>query len=301
MANLVIMKGVPASGKSTRARELVQQGYKRFNRDDMRAMMDSSKWSGENESYITEMQHYMIGRALRKGFNVVCDDTNLNVKVEHALRKIAAKNNAGVQVIFIDTPLKECLARDAARANPVGEDVVRRYHKMVSSGSFQVENHISAQEYEQCQPPAYDPTLPWCILVDIDGTLAHNYGHRGFYDWHKVGGDSVDNIIAGVVDKYYAWNGTGNQVFVVVMSGRDAVCRPETEDWLYRNDIAYHEFYMRAEGDSRKDSIVKRELFDNHIRGRYNVLFVLDDRNQVVDMWRNELGLTCLQVAEGDF
>jgi hypothetical protein len=58
---------------------------------------------------------------------------------------------------------------------------------------------------------------------------------------------------------------------------------------------------MRPEGDNRKDSIVKRELFDTHVRNKFYIDFVLDDRDQVVDMWRNDLGLTCLQVDWGDF
>jgi hypothetical protein len=58
---------------------------------------------------------------------------------------------------------------------------------------------------------------------------------------------------------------------------------------------------MRKTGDRRADNIVKRELFEARVRNKYNIDFVLDDRNQVVDMWRNELKLTCLQVAEGDF
>jgi hypothetical protein len=58
---------------------------------------------------------------------------------------------------------------------------------------------------------------------------------------------------------------------------------------------------MRGHRDQRKDSIIKRELFDGHVRGRFYVEAVIDDRNQVVDMWRRELGLTCLQVDYGDF
>ena len=58
--------------------------------------------------------------------------------------------------------------------------------------------------------------------------------------------------------------------------------------------------HMRRAGDARKDSVVKRELFDAHVRDRYNVRRVYDDRNQVVDMWRS-LGLACLAVAEGNF
>jgi hypothetical protein len=57
---------------------------------------------------------------------------------------------------------------------------------------------------------------------------------------------------------------------------------------------------MREAGDSRKDSIVKQELYEKHIEPSYDVFVVLDDRNQVVDMWRS-LGLVCLQVAPGDF
>lgn len=61
-----------------------------------------------------------------------------------------------------------------------------------------------------------------------------------------------------------------------------------------------YELHMRPAGDRRRDSIVKAELFDRHVRDQYRVLVVLDDRKQVVEMWRS-LGLTCLQVAEGDF
>lgn len=64
--------------------------------------------------------------------------------------------------------------------------------------------------------------------------------------------------------------------------------------------MAYDWLYMRPEGDVRKDTEIKREIFDNYIRDKYRVLFVLDDRNSVVKMWR-DLGLKCLQVAEGDF
>jgi hypothetical protein len=83
-------------------------------------------------------------------------------------------------------------------------------------------------------------------------------------------------------------------------SGRQSEHREQTERWLAANNIAYDELLMRATDDQRQDSIVKEELYRNHILGRWNVLFVLDDRQQVVDTWRR-LGLTCMQVAPGDF
>jgi hypothetical protein len=57
---------------------------------------------------------------------------------------------------------------------------------------------------------------------------------------------------------------------------------------------------MRKTDDFRKDSIIKEEIYQENIEGKYNVLCVLDDRNQVVDFWRAK-GLTCFQVAPGDF
>ena len=104
----------------------------------------------------------------------------------------------------------------------------------------------------------------------------------------------MDDSIASLVERYQ------EDTTIIVLTGRDGSCKQLTIDWLTDNGIVYDEIYTRAEGDERKDSIIKRELFDNHIRGRYNVEFVLDDRNQVVEMWR-QMGLKCLQVAEGNF
>jgi hypothetical protein len=87
---------------------------------------------------------------------------------------------------------------------------------------------------------------------------------------------------------------------VVFMSGRDESCRAETEAWLAKHVGTAGPLHMRPAGDMRKDSLVKRELFDQHIAGRYAVRLILDDRDQVVSMWR-AMGLTVLQCAAGDF
>lgn len=88
---------------------------------------------------------------------------------------------------------------------------------------------------------------------------------------------------------------------VVFLSGRTAGCRDATDTWLRTHVLpTFEALHMRAVGDFRKDSIVKAELFDAHVRDDYDVACVLDDRKQVVEMWR-AMGLTVLQVAEGDF
>jgi len=96
---------------------------------------------------------------------------------------------------------------------------------------------------------------------------------------------------------------------IVFFSGRDAVCRDQTITWLNQQfrwesestAATDYKLFMRPQNDNRKDSIVKQELFEQHIVGRYYVEFVVDDRQQVVDMWRRTLGLTCVQVDYGDF
>jgi hypothetical protein len=88
---------------------------------------------------------------------------------------------------------------------------------------------------------------------------------------------------------------------IIFVSGRPDTYYEATRNFIYKKaNVGEFLLYMRKEGDIRKDSIIKKEIFDNHIRDKYYVDFVLDDRNSVVNMWR-EIGLTCLQVAPGDF
>ena len=139
-----------------------------------------------------------------------------------------------------------------------------------------------------------DPKLPFCIICDIDGTIAEK-GDRSPYDWKKVGLDTPKENVIHILEAYTSINKR-----IILFSGRDGSCVAETVEWLAEKKVPYDELHLRKADDNRKDSIIKRELYNKHIKGKYNVLFVLDDRDQVVKMWR-ELGLTCLQVDYGDF
>ncbi|HEX6873524.1 MAG TPA: hypothetical protein VF163_20695 [Micromonosporaceae bacterium] len=142
-------------------------------------------------------------------------------------------------------------------------------------------------ERESMQPDA--------ILVDIDGTVALR-GNRSPYDESKVSGDRPN---APVIAAVRAMHAAGH--LVVFCSGRTERCRDDTQKWLADHvAVPYEALLMRTVGDARKDAIVKRELFERHIRNHYRVVAVFDDRNQVVAMWRR-LGLVVFQVADGDF
>ena len=142
------------------------------------------------------------------------------------------------------------------------------------------------------------PTLPNVIICDIDGTLAH-MKNRSPYDWDKVDEDEPDFIIWDILLRYHLMP-PRDRPEIILVSGRDDVARDKTLAWLELLDIPYDSLLMRSTKDNRDDTVVKRELYETNIKGKYNVLFVLDDRNKVVKMWR-ELGLKCLQVADGDF
>lgn len=134
------------------------------------------------------------------------------------------------------------------------------------------------------------------VICDIDGTLANRITDRKPFEWDRVKEDSLIQAVADLLAMF-----TKNGVLVILFSGRDESCRNLTQEWLVENNIHYDDLFMRKAKDNRKDFIVKRELYEEHIKDNYDVWFVLDDRNQVVDMWRKELELPCFQVNYGDF
>lgn len=279
---VLLLRGLPASGKSTYAKELVSKNHKwvRVNKDDLRAMMNNGEFSGKLEKQVVKTEREIAENALKLGKNVVIDDTNFNPTHEEYFRQLAKTYKAEFEVKFFDTPLEECIKRDNKRPNGVGETVIRRMYNQYLKPKSAIYEH--------------NKSLPKAVICDIDGTLAH-MKDRSPYDWSRVGEDKIDPIIKNLLNTLKE-----KHIKILFVSGRDEVCRKETNEWLRENGIPHAPLFMRRENDSRQDSVVKREIFERCIRDLYDIEFVLDDRDQVVDMWRS-LGLKCLQVAEGDF
>lgn len=292
MQKVLILKGLPASGKSTFAKQLVAQKgskWKRINKDDLRSMLDNGQHSSGKEKYVIKARNLLLGRALQDGYDVIIDDTNLNPVHEQDIRDYvpSVRQNVKIEVKFFDIDVEEAIKRDLARPVSVGEHVIRRMY-----------NEYLKPRVEVYVAPA---GAPKAILCDIDGTLAHmtkegrlRFGKQAPYMWLDVGEDTVDKRVRDTLQRYAV------DTKIIIVSGRDSICRPHTEKWLKDNNVPYDALFMRPQDDNRKDNIIKRELFDTHIRGVYDVWLVLDDRNQVVNEWR-DMGLTCWQVAPGDF
>ena len=133
------------------------------------------------------------------------------------------------------------------------------------------------------------------IICDIDGTLALR-GKRGPFEHEKSGSDTLCQEVKNLLDLYKT-----NGYKIIILTGRQERFAEITKIWLINNNVEYDLIYLRQNDDNREDSLVKKNMYEKYINNNYQVEFVLDDRNQVVDMWRKDLGLKCFQVNYGDF
>jgi predicted kinase len=281
MQKVIILKGLQGSGKTTWAKQFIEEhhDYKRVSKDDMRLMLDNSRHSKGNENFVIRLRNHIILETLKDHKNILVDDTNLNPVHEKQIQELV-RGLAEVEFVsFLGVPIEDCIANDLKRLNSVGEKVIRQTYNQWIKPLF------------ICKGIVYNPDLPDAIICDMDGTLAL-FGDKNPYS-RDFEDDEVNIPVADILWKYKDEN-------IILVSGRSDMYRNQTLLFLRKSDINFTHLFMRKNDDNRKDSIVKQEIYDNEIKDKYNILFVLDDRNSVVSMWRSN-GLTCMQVSEGDF
>ena len=305
-----ILKGLPASGKTTWARQLVDTNpgiYVRVNKDDLREMAHNANYSKHNEKLILRIRDKIILESLRAGRHVIVDDTNLHPKhiqdiqkildYHHCFEDLKEIHRAEIIEKFFKVDVDEAIKRDLQREKSVGEKVIRdMYDRYLKRDEERPSLHVDLSS-----------ALPPAIICDLDGTLADN-SHRSPYDASTADQDKVNESVESLLRLIMtSHDGDNLDINIIFLSGRDSKYREVTNRflkkirWLHQGPSGNFSLYMRVEGDTRKDYIVKKELYEQHIKQRYNVLFWLDDRNQVVDMVRKELSLPCFQVNYGDF
>jgi predicted kinase len=287
---IYFLKGLPASGKSTWA---IANGENlnavRINKDALRAMMNLP-FTKENERSVVHASREFGKESLRNGLNVIVDDTNFASKHLNAWKNIAEDKSimANLIEVYFDVPLKTCVNRDANRTNPVGEQVILKIWDQMTGGTV-----TDPREYVE-----QDNNLPTAVIVDIDGTMSLADG-RNIFDNTLIHTDRVNHPVQWLVSFL-----EDKGIKIIFLTGREGTheCKVETIKWLDEHaDLDSFQLIMRKEGDYRKDSIVKTELYNEYINGKYNIKFWLDDRDSVVNMVRRELKLPCFQVYYGDF
>lgn len=294
---ILILSGLPASGKSTYARKWVEEDPEhryRINYDELRLELYGPDWkfNRKDEEAMKQEARLRVESALWAHKDVVVDNTNLTPRARAVWETVAKDFGIPFQQHDIDTPVSVCVTRDKARQGNarVGRQVIERM--ALTTGWI---------DWEE-KPPYFRDF----IIVDIDGTIADLF-HRLAYvktdgqkkDWDSffanVDKDEPIAPIIRLVTRLYQWYD------ILIVSGRspDNGCGKATEDWLDKHMGGYvTHLFMRPSGDHRDDYVVKQEILD--LLPKHRIAYVFDDRNQVVDMWRKN-GLTCLQVRDGRF
>lgn len=299
MLEILLTKGCPASGKSTFAKKLVEQGsHVRVNKDDLRSMLHNSVYSESNEKFVLSMRDFVVEECLKKNLSVVVDDTNFDGQHFKRMCLIAEKFDKDIVVREKYFPIDLTVAHERNEHRVVGKvprSVIDRMYKKYVEGKTVKERFV--QITNKKEDLTQDKNLPPAIICDLDGTISlFTEEMRSPYDASKCEHDLLNEPVADVINTYF---NKGYKILFV--SGREDKYREQTEKFLKKHfpDLIYS-LYMRKTGDSRKDTIIKKEIYIDNIWTNYFVKFILDDRASVVRGWR-EMGLTCFQVAEGMF
>lgn len=140
------------------------------------------------------------------------------------------------------------------------------------------------------------------VIVDLDGTLSLNESGRPWYGpgyEERLHEDRVNRTVEDVVSAMVSQGLVHHMLFV---SGRAEAGRAATSQWIYDNTAftvggGRSSLFMRADGDFRPDHVIKREIYDQHIRDVFDVFVALDDRPEMIELWRS-LGIPAWQVNE---
>lgn len=310
MNKIIILVGISGSGKSTFAKNYVETHRDTviISRDSIRMSLfgfnDSTYgdyYNGDitaREKTVTEFFNSQVWNALEKGYDVICDNTHLNMSYINVYKMFSVP----LEVRVFDTNIDLCVQRDFEREKSVGIDVVMKQYKQFEKllkSNFKEDikefNNELINIYETCKKEIWMFSKPDCVVFDLDGTLCHTDGNRSPYEYTKVGLDRADSDISELADII----GNSKDLNVIICTGRDNICREETFNWLKDNCFKYEGLYMRKAGDKRKDNIVKPELW-REIQKKFNIISIVEDRKRVVNIAR-KLGYKCLQVENGDF
>lgn len=283
MAKLLMMRGLPGSGKTTKALELMRKhgNLVRVNRDQLRPMLHGdAKWSPKKEGVTMSVQRSMVATLLGGGVSVIVDDTNLRNADCERWKGVARECDAKFEIVGMDTTYDECVTRDSARGSArVGRHVIASM--ALSSGRFPCRN---------------------IILCDIDGTVAdltHRLHHvRGENrDWDSFFADVENDGFRDDIWAQVVADAAQNDAKVIFLSGRSDVTRGATEHWLRVHTGEHPVVLMRREHDRRPDTDVKADIFNRHF-DKYNVVRVYDDRPSLVRMW-SDMGLNVVDCGDG--
>jgi predicted kinase len=303
MRQIQILVGCPASGKSTYCRELMikePERWKRINNDAIRELLDFGVWSQKNEALVRKVRTQLLREALKANFDVLLDNVHCGEK--HFNDYVSIVEDLGIEAEIVEQPfyidLATAIARDEGRSGnaKVGAKVVSKWWKDLGGEKFKdyEPRTLKLMARPEWTPLKQDKLLDDAIIVDVDGTIAE-IGDRSPYDASRSDEtDTLNPAMGRVIDRFK------DDYTIIFCSGRMEKDRIPTYRFIKKHfpELEYH-LFMRKDNDMRKDAIVKEEIFNAHIRNKFYVAAVFDDRLQVCRMW-HRLGLRLLRVGDPD-
>ena len=284
---IIVLVGPPGSAKSTLAKEYKQHVY--INQDTQ------------------QKEHLEIfKRAIEQKHDIIVDRMGFNVEQRKRYLEPAKKVGYKTRIIVLHQNKETCLKRCAARNDhPTikNEQDAGRAVNMFFSKYERVEDS-EADVVERIWPKELYGTLQLDALVcDIDNTLS-NTSHREHHlqgpkkNWKAF----FDNMHNDTLNKWCAKivNTMRQNNIIVICSGRPDTYRDITKKWLEDNKIQYDWLFMRPRDDSREDSIVKEIILEWEILTRFQPLFYIDDRLQVINKIRQH-GIVVLDCKGNTF
>ncbi len=301
---IIVLIGISGSGKGTWAKDFIanSKDYVRVNRDSIReqltglpACVYNQNPKADLEKQVSDVQHEQIRYFLNKGKNIILDNTHLKrATIDDILFKYT--HLCDIELKWFDIDYKVAQRRVLLRDRGISEgefpspeqasnSLSVAYIERQSKEYMKLLGVIREHYYPKVDYSAhFDLTKPTAIICDLDGTLAEA-GDRNLYDRDYEN----DHIVPAVCETIYALQQQGHHLIFV--SGRKSKYEASTREFLQKCGISNYKLFMREEGDLRKDSIVKMELFNSHIRDNYNVLCCFDDRLSVIEDCWDKLGI----------
>lgn len=293
MKELILTVGMSCSGKTTWAEDFVRNrcDWVNLNRDYVRFNTFAHgkrdwtryKFNNKNEKRVTSIIECFSEEAVAQGLNIIVSDTNLSEKTRNKWKTFAEQHGYTYSEKVFPIEWEEARKRNKQREGGISESVLWSQY-------LRMNEYLGRRTYKGT------PNKNDAVIIDIDGTVACMKGVRKPFEWDKVGNDTPRHFVIDMVQ------GLMNQGLTpVFLSGRDGCCVEETYLWIneYIMDGVPFYLFMRGPNDSRKDKIVKEEIFWKYVANNFNVVGAIDDRASVLQLWR-ELGIKNIIDVSGD-
>lgn len=329
---IIILSGIPSSGKSTKAKALLKESESKGNkcvilsRDILRREYNPAhvgKFIGSNhfEEKITQIYNQRLCKYLSLGYDLILDNMNIRPRYIRETLDYVSHYDRLKETVLEFSPFTDdvntCVHLNERRGEEesVPESAIRKCYETYKSNRKElqfIQSLLEDKTYSAMKIDLKIPTfnafeiVPYsseegfgqekAFVFDVDGTLAEH--HREPHNYKLAGTDTVIEPTRKVLDAL------SKDYKIIILSGRPEKdkegndIRAITESWLKSNNIHYDDLFMRAAGDIRNDAEVKYELFNNNLRGIYDVQGVFDDRLRVIRMWE-ELGVHVFNVNNG--